>query len=178
MLRNDIEAWLVTKSNQSVHLTHKNVDVFNINDICWGLSQITRFSGQCNQDYKVAQHCCLVCDLVNEEYKLEGLMHDSAEAYIGDIPTPVKRMIPDIKELEFFLYDQICYKYEINPIISTHVKDMDNVMLNIEGVNLFDTIPNWIDMSLGTVLDQKLVNIWSAETCRYEFMKRFKRFYK
>ena len=87
-------------------VTGKLIDVNNpdpasidIEDIAWGLSRMPRFCGHTIAAVppSVAQHCIFVSDMIlhhtnNREAALVGLLHDASEAYIGDIPSPVKRI--------------------------------------------------------------------------------------
>lgn len=79
----------------------ENIDPENIDihDIAWSLSRISRFSGHTTTEipYNVAQHCVFVANLMIEDGIEDlivqyGLLHDAAEAYIGDIPSPVKKI--------------------------------------------------------------------------------------
>lgn len=62
-----------------------------LEDIAHGLSNLCRFNGQSSAFYSVAQHAELVSRLCNTKDALWGLFHDAAEAYLGDVVSPIKR---------------------------------------------------------------------------------------
>lgn len=76
---------------------------FDILDIASGLSKMCRFNGQCSDFYSVAEHSVLVANLMRLGQKgspFEGLMHDANEAFLPDVPSPYKSVLPDLKALE------------------------------------------------------------------------------
>jgi len=77
----------------------------DIRDILHSLSRICRYQGHCPAFYSVAQHSVLVAETLqrlkcSEDEIKWGLLHDASEAYITDIPTPLKRRLPRIKGAE------------------------------------------------------------------------------
>jgi hypothetical protein len=72
---------------------------FTIDDIAHGLANICRYSGQCSRFYSVAEHSLLVSDTATG-FEFEALLHDAAEAFLGDITRPLKQMLPEYKRIE------------------------------------------------------------------------------
>lgn len=77
-----------------------------LRDIAHALSQQARFCGQLDTFYSVASHCLMVGELLAREFnaphlEIHGPLHDGHEAYISDIPTPVKELLgPEIYKVE------------------------------------------------------------------------------
>lgn len=68
-----------------------------IEDIAHSLSNICRYGGHCKQFYSVAEHSIACCDRMGNgedaSVRLWALLHDAAEAYIGDICKPLKTLL-------------------------------------------------------------------------------------
>lgn len=87
--------------------TGRKFDVMNprAEDVCWldiahSLAHQCRFNGHTKQFYSVAHHCVLASKHVPERFALLALLHDAAEAYIGDMPKPVKDLFPQFSRME------------------------------------------------------------------------------
>lgn len=84
-------------TGQMVDLLHPDPRTICIEDIAHHLSTQTRYNGAIKRFYSVAEHCCLVHDLLlsrdsvhDQSLRLPALMHDAAEAYLGDVVAPLK----------------------------------------------------------------------------------------
>jgi len=101
-------------------------------DIAHALSHLCRFTGHVETFYSVAQHSVHVADLLPNQYKLEGLMHDGTEAFLTDISSPLKRMLPDYKAIEKRVERALAKAFNLPFPMSPLVKDADSVMLMTE----------------------------------------------
>ncbi|MBJ2114435.1 deoxyribonucleoside 5-monophosphate phosphatase [Serratia ureilytica] len=91
---------IITYTGKTLSLDNLTTESIDLIDIAKGLSNECRFGGQCEEFYSVAQHSILVSLLVPLPYALEGLLHDAAEAFIGDMPSPFKKNLSDYVEME------------------------------------------------------------------------------
>src|SRR5690606_3649788 len=71
-----------------------------LEDIVHALSHLCRFVGHTDRFYSVAEHSVLVSHLCDDEAAVFGLLHDAAEAYVGDLASPVKRQVPGFAAME------------------------------------------------------------------------------
>lgn len=113
-----------------------------LEDIARHLSKEQRFGGAIHQNfYSVAQHSVLVSQLVRPENALLGLLHDSAEAYIKDIPTPLKHGLGDAyKSLETRWLYAISQALGIDDALTrmpVDIKIADSIALATEFRDLF-----------------------------------------
>lgn len=95
-----MNSYIITHTGRNVRLFRPVPSEFCGEDIAHSLSQLCRFTGHTPKFYSVAEHSCLVHDaimsdhpLAGDELAMAGLLHDAAEAYIGDIATPLKRKL-------------------------------------------------------------------------------------
>ncbi len=123
----------------------------DIEEIAHSLSNVCRFGGHCKHFYSVAQHSVLVSNLVPEPLALIGLLHDAAEAYLGDIPTPLKIMLPDYKRIEKRVEKYIAKYFGFEYKQIKDVREADHRALFIEKSILFPDSPHW-DIFDGMIL--------------------------
>lgn len=103
--------WLLTYSGREFDLIDPQPDMIDLIDIAHGLANECRFSGQCRFYYSVAQHSVLVSQNVPPEFAFEALMHDASEAYLKDIPRPLKQLLPDYRAIEQRVEAVIRYRF-------------------------------------------------------------------
>jgi hypothetical protein len=104
---------------------------FDIEDIAHGLAQVCRYAGQCRSFYSVAEHSMLVADVVRD-HPYEALMHDAAEAFIGDVTRPFKQLLPEYRRIEAVVEDAIVERFGLDPRARAEVKRADLRVLAAE----------------------------------------------
>lgn len=143
-----------------------------IDDIALGLSNTCRFGGQCKQFYSVAEHCWLMSYLVDEAHAWDALMHDAAEALIGDIPKPLKMLLPDYQRLEREVEAAIADQFSVSLPLPDAVKHADLAMLAAEQKHVMKNGDDWQSAG-GVEPPQVTFEFWRPYMARYKFLKRF-----
>jgi len=116
-------------------------------EIGYALSNLCRFTGHVGQFYSVAQHSVIVSLIVPPQFAYEGLMHDCAEAFIGDMSAPLKRLMPQYEEMEKAIEMAIFPKLGLTYPSPIEVKRADLVALATEHRDLFARRFPWTEIS-------------------------------
>lgn len=137
-------ATIITRSGLYFDFANPTVDMIHLEDIAWGLARTCRFGGQMRGDtpiYSVAQHSVLVSrvlwdvrEMVAHDWEGAkiGLLHDAAEAYIGDMVGPLKRLLPQFKEIELRIEAVIAQRFSIEFPWPPRIKAADLRLLRTE----------------------------------------------
>lgn len=104
-------------------------DEVDIVDIAHALSNICRYGGHCRSFYSVAEHSALMCVAAPPEHRRWALLHDAAEAYVVDVPRPLKRFLPGYAEIEDRVLRAIADRFDLPWPMPEAVKILDNRML-------------------------------------------------
>lgn len=87
-------------SGEYFDLAEPEACAFQVSDIAHALGNICRFTGHTQRFYSVAEHSVICSHMVPPEDAMAALMHDAAEAFIGDVSSPLKSLLPDYKAVE------------------------------------------------------------------------------
>lgn len=147
---------------------------FDIETVAHALSHICRFTGHTRVFYSVAQHSVLVSYLVPAEHQLAALLHDAAEAFIGDVSKPLKRLLPDYEALEKKIEPAVFARFGLPETLDKSIKHADLVMLLTEARDLMPEHNNasWA-ARMGITPLEGTIEPWSSERAKAEFLQRF-----
>lgn len=144
-------------------------------DIAHHLAQICRFNGATRGIYTVAQHSVHVSEIVPEQYQLAGLLHDAAEAYTGDITSPMKELLGQTyRNVYRRIEAAIAARFRIPPayIHSDIIKYADMVLLATEKEQLLpkSDVP-WPCLDGIEPMNVQLP-VWPPGQAKMEFLQR------
>lgn len=143
--------WVQSFSGKRVYPLDPRPDEIDIGDIAHALSNLCRFCGHPRFFYSVAHHSVLASLYAPAGSELPALLHDAAEAYMGDIARPWKRFIylnfgtaydpvfESLKDVEYRLLDVILQSVGCPPRIGPTwepVAEIDMRMLATEARDL------------------------------------------
>jgi hypothetical protein len=145
-------------------------------DIAHSLANQCRFAGHCLQFYSVAQHSVIVSRICDSEDSLWGLLHDAAEAYLVDLPRPIKRFSAlgaRYKEVENAISLVVCERFRLPNAEPASVKKADNVALVTEMRDLMSRPPAlWEEVRHNDPLVE-VIRPLSPQDAETEFLRRF-----
>jgi hypothetical protein len=135
--------WIETFRGINFDVKNPDHNLIHPEDIAHSLSLQCRFNGHCEEFYSVAEHCIRVHDAMaydnhREEVRIAGLLHDASEAYLCDVPRPIKRALPGYSSLEENIQRNVWYRFNINvdTEIEYIVKAYDQMLLCAEAKQL------------------------------------------
>lgn len=172
----DLGPWICTIDGQPFH--YQAIDVASIRPsvIAHALSNICRYNGHVDDFYSVAQHCVMVSHLVPPELGMEGLMHDAAEAYVGDMVRPLKDLVGDAyRHIEHAVETAIAGRFGLkyDDGWPSEVKTADVVVFHTEVRDLTPQSYRYPHEESGlSPLPDRIIP-WDPHIARREWMKRY-----
>ncbi len=166
--------WMLTATGRQFWPLDPRPEEIHIEDIAHALAHQCRFGGHCRFFYSVAQHSVLVSNAVPPEHALWGLLHDAAEAYLVDLPRPIKRYseMGDLyRAIEGRLMKAICYRFMLPVDEPPEVKRADDVLLMTEKRDVMP-VSEWEWRCTAEPLPERIVP-WSPNFARTMFLRRW-----
>lgn len=130
-----------TASGRAFNFLRPDPESIHIDDIAHALSHLCRFTGHVREFYSVAQHSWIVSYIAPREFALYGLLHDASEAYLGDVSSPLKRLLPDYRGIEKVVQAAIYCRFGLDHVEPQEVREADRIALVTEKRDLLS--PDW-----------------------------------
>lgn len=147
-------------------------------DVAHALSNLCRFTGHVSSFYSIAEHCCHVHDAAQPENKLWGLLHDAAEAYLGDVARPTKHAMvgfgPAYEVAERRVMRAVKERFGLEGDQPEEIHLLDNRVLENERMALMPDVlgRSWTGAK---PLRGLQIHAWTPPTAKREFLRRFGR---
>lgn len=172
--------WITTYTGKTFDFVNPTPEMIDIADIAHSLAAQVRFNGHTLVPYSIGQHSMGVATWVFKELQdkaiaLQGLLHDATEAYVGDLVSPLKELIPDFKQIEKRIWAVIATKFGVPIELHPMVKETDLRILLTERNHLLNNerTPAWeLDKHYAPLPVQTIVPLPFVEV-RKQFMGLF-----
>lgn len=178
------DCWISLLSGAKFNYNKPEESDVTIDDLASATSNICRYAGHLPRFYSVAQH------LVNASRLVEGVggtleeqfaaeMHDTAEAFTNDLPTPLKWAFPVFKELEVKIETAMGKKFGFQYPYPDVVKWADTMMLISEKIyvkgdtSVWPAYESWTEESIAPYLQYIDLRSWTPDRAKKNFLKRY-----
>ncbi len=123
-----VKGWMQTFSGRRFYPLAPRAEDIELADVAHGLAMTCRYGGQSRHYYSVAEHCVIVSEVVERDalfaglpiatvraWALAALLHDSAEAYIGDMVRPLKHQpeMLEFRNAERAIEVEVCRRFSL-----------------------------------------------------------------
>jgi hypothetical protein len=170
--REPTEQRIMLHSGAIFDLGNPEASEIKIEDIAHGLAHTCRFAGQCKAFYSVAEHSVLVSEIVPQA-GLAALLHDGAEAFVGDMSRPLKQLLPEYTKIEKKIERAIFRRFGIEWPAPSEVKTADYSVMAAEQVTLMPPGTNeWL--SAAKILPAKVeIRCLDPKAAKTLFLDRY-----
>jgi 5'-deoxynucleotidase YfbR-like HD superfamily hydrolase len=171
--------YLQTVTGRWVNPFDPDPEQLDARDIARALGNLCRFGGHSRAFYSVAQHSVIVSRLVEErggdtEDAFAALMHDATEAYLGDMPHPIKHrslLGAAFKAAEEHLENAIRERFGIKAEVP-EIKRADRALLATERRTFSAESWHWPELDGVEALDLEIIP-WPPDEAARAFADRF-----
>lgn len=133
--------WMQTYTGVQFWPMDPRPEEIRIEDIAHALSNCCRYAGHCTNFYSVAEHSLYVSRVVAPEHALQALLHDATEAYLVDVPRPLKRYLTNYHEIEDTLWKAVAERFSVQVELHPSIKEADNAVLLAEAAQIMGPKP-------------------------------------
>ncbi len=172
------DAWLSTQQVKKFHFLDPPMSEIHIEDIAHALSMVCRFGGHGSKFYSVAEHSIRMVGMLeakgaNVQTRLAALLHDAEEAYLPDIPRPIKHRMPEAQAIYKNLSRAILKKFKVDEsqVDWKAIKELDDRICLTEAKYLGLWHEEWAD--LGEPLGIYTEIGWTPESAERVFLQAF-----
>lgn len=166
--------FITTDSGRRIDFVDLDPNEITIEDIARNLSNYCRFGGGVRTFYSVAEHSIRVAGLCTPDKQLHGLLHDAAEAYLGDVVAPLKHMpgMEFYRELERYFDGVILPKFGCDTEMPRDVEIADKRLRRTEQRDI-RTVQPAVRSTSGIEPLKERIEPLEAESARLLFMRVF-----
>lgn len=164
--------WLQTQSGRRFYPLDPRPSDIHTPDIAHALSLLCRYGGHLDRFMSVAEHCVLMSEAVAPEHALAALLHDATEAYVVDMPRPIKAYLPEYRALEDRVWTVIAMRFGLELELPAEVKEADNRIILTERRALMRNAEEWAADRDGTVPLPVKVRGWAPAEAEMRYLAR------
>jgi len=175
--------WLQTHSGARLELLEPTPDMIDIRDVALGLSRTPRWNGQTKHFFSVAQHSLLVSQYAPPSCALVGLLHDASEAFLCDLPAPLKALCPDYCYIEQRVQAVVWQKFwqaeRYDQSLEMSLAAVSAVDTHVTATEYRDLHPHQVYTPSGIPYSQRLeCEVMCPEQAELAFLGRFHELYE
>lgn len=163
--------WMQLYSGKRFYPMDPRPEDIDPRDIAHALSLLCRYGGHIHRFYSVAEHCVLMSRIVAPEHALAALLHDATEAYVVDVPRPLKRYLADYQAVEATVWAAVCDHFGLDTELPPEVKDADTRILLNETALLMPGTADWA-VAMGVEPLDVIVTGWEPYLAEAEYWRR------
>lgn len=163
---------ILLQSGELYDYIHPENNRWIIEDVALALSNICRYGGHVEKHYSVAQHSWYVSHAVDPRYALDGLCHDIAEAFLGDIPTPLKALLKDYRDIERLHEAEAFRRLGLKYPMQSEVHEADRAVLATEVFYLKPASEHWTFLKDVSMHDVE-IKPWTQKKACKMFLARY-----
>lgn len=164
--------WMQTFSGFQFWPLDPRANEIHIVDIAHALSMQCRYAGHCLRFYSVAEHSVHLARYVSPKNAMWALLHDASEAYLVDVPRPVKPDLTNYKQIEAKVMAEVCKRFGLSPEMPAEIHEADGAIIGDERANMAPCVAPWY--STGGPLGIRLA-YWTPEQAESAFLATFER---